>query len=472
MTRTDYLYVAVLTAALVLLTETLLSRARRRARASALSELRKRGFRIPRLRFERRHELRRKILEAGPVRARILEVAARNGEPPERVERRAGRYADEIVPAFSLLSYYRLGAAVARTVLNFFYRVVVERSEARRLHESVPEEAAVVYLMNHRSNVDYVLVGYMLMKHIAISYAVGEWARVWPLEKLFKSFGSYFVRRKFRDELYHAVLAEYVGLITREGVTQGIFLEGGLSRDGRMREPKIGLLDYILETSADPEFERPLLFVPCGINYDRVIEDRVLRAENEGDERALRPLRRFIGTCRYVFQNAYRAARGHFKRYGTAAVAIGTPFDARAYLRSLPFDWFALPRQRRMEEVKTLADLLMRQVALAVPVLSVPLVAQAWRAFPGPAAPRGAILDSLARVRGRVRGGGGREPGRRKPDEEILREALVVLAPRRIMRERGGDIVVPASEAPTLEYYARSLDHFLAPPAGAEAASP
>jgi hypothetical protein len=28
---------------------------------------------------------------------------------------------------------------------------------------------------------------------VALSYAVGEWARVWPLEHLFRSFGSYFV---------------------------------------------------------------------------------------------------------------------------------------------------------------------------------------------------------------------------------------------------------------------------------------
>src|SRR4029077_6242734 len=65
---------------------------------------------------------------------------------------------------------------------------------------------------------------------VAISYAVGEWARAFPLERMFKAFGAYFVRRKFREPLYHAVLERYVQLITREGVTQGIFLEGGLTR--------------------------------------------------------------------------------------------------------------------------------------------------------------------------------------------------------------------------------------------------
>lgn len=470
MSLTDVALTAALAVLLALLTEAAVTRARDRARASALSELRKRGFRIARLRFARRPEIRRQILQAPVVRDRIREAAEREGRPASDIERRAGRYADEIVPAFSLLSYYRLGAAVARTILNFFYRVVVERSEARRFHESVPADASVVYVMNHRSNVDYVLVGHMLMKFIAISYAVGEWARVWPLEKLFKSFGSYFVRRKFHNDLYHAVLAEYVRLMTREGITQGIFLEGGLSRDGALREPKIGLLDYILQTYADPSVRRPLYFVPCGINYDRVIEDRVLRAEKEGDARALRPLRRFVGTCDYVFKNAYRAARGHFKRYGVAAVGIGDPFDAQAYLRSRPFDWFSLSRPQRLEEVKKLAELLMTQIARAIPVLAVPLAAAAWRREPSEApVPRKSFLDRIARVREEVRRGGGRELGRRKSDEEVLQEALTVLAPRKMMRGEDGSVFVPPSEEPTLEYYARSLDHFLATPAASRA---
>ena len=95
--------------------------------------------------------------------------------------------------------------------------------------------------MNHRSNADYVLVGYVLSGQVAISYAVGEWARAFPLEFIFKSFGAYFIRRKYREKLYHTVLEQYVQLITRNGVTQGIFLEGGLSRDGRLGKAKIGL---------------------------------------------------------------------------------------------------------------------------------------------------------------------------------------------------------------------------------------
>ena len=64
--------------------------------------------------------------------------------------------------------------------------------------------------------------------------------------------------------------------ITRDGVTQGIFPEGGLTRDGRLRPVKIGLLDYLLGAAADPALAARLHVVPVAMNYDRVLEDRTL----------------------------------------------------------------------------------------------------------------------------------------------------------------------------------------------------
>src|SRR5258708_32488790 len=138
---------------------------------------------------------------------------------------------------------------------------------------SLPENATAVFLINHRSNFDYVVVGWALARQVAVSYAVGEWARVFPLDALFKAFGGFFVRRGFPDPLYHTVLRQYLQLITRRGVTQGIFPEGGLPRDGSLLPPNVGLLDAILQLSAEPDFDRELFFVPVGINYDRVLED-------------------------------------------------------------------------------------------------------------------------------------------------------------------------------------------------------
>ena len=88
--------------------------------------------------------------------------------------------------------------------------------------------------------------------------------------------GAYFVRRNSGDALYRTVLARYVQMASAAGVTQAVFPEGGLSVDGRLRAPRFGLLDYMLKSfdERDEEDRRDLVFIPVGLNYDRVLEDR------------------------------------------------------------------------------------------------------------------------------------------------------------------------------------------------------
>ena len=63
-------------------------------------------------------------------------------------------------------------------------------------------------------------------------------------------------------------------MATEEGTTQAIFPEGGLSLDGRVGAAKMGLLSYILQDFGPDH--RDVVFVPVGIGYDRVLEDRLL----------------------------------------------------------------------------------------------------------------------------------------------------------------------------------------------------
>jgi 1-acyl-sn-glycerol-3-phosphate acyltransferase len=117
------------------------------------------------------------------------------------------------------------------------------------------------------------------------------------LDALFKAFGGFFVRRGFPDPLYHTVLRRYLQLITRRGVTQGIFPEGGLTRDGALRPPKVGLLDALIQLADESE----LYFVPVGINYDRVLEDEALLAELRGREGPPSRLAQVRGTLRLLW---------------------------------------------------------------------------------------------------------------------------------------------------------------------------
>jgi glycerol-3-phosphate O-acyltransferase len=322
--------------------------------------------------------------------------------------------------------------------------------------------------MNHRSNADYVLVGYVLSGRVAISYAVGEWARTFPLEYIFKSFGAYFVRRKYREPLYHKVLERYVQLITCNGVTQGIFLEGGLSRDGKLGKAKIGLLDYLLGVARDPAMRRRLHIVPVAINYDRVLEDRSLLRELDAREGRKSPPRhaQLAEVLHYVSWNIVRLVTRRWKRYGRAAVVVGEPFPLAPWLDAqgrAVGDLFALSRPERLARVQQLADLALEKIAALVPVTSVSLACAAIQSFDGDFIDHQRLLDRMTEMRDVLRDLNARVIRHDGAIEETFDRAWRMLDMRRILVRSGdGYAILPASR-PLVSYYANSIAHLLGP---------
>lgn len=416
--------------------------------------------RLDRHQLQQRRHTHRALHEDPVVNAAIAEHARTTGLPEAEVRRRVDEYIAEIVPHFSVLSYYKIGYNLAKIFVNLFYKVSVDYQDEASL-EQIPKQDVVVYLMNHRSNADYVVLAYVLAYGVHVSYAVGEWARAWPLEYVFKSFGAYFIRRRFREPLYHAVLERYVQLITRSGVTQGIFPEGGLTRDGRLRPPKLGLLDYICRTVNDPAFTRDIWLVPVAINYDRVLEDRSLIRELVDQGRRPGRLSQLVTVTRYVARNVGRMLTGRLKRYGRVAVNFGTPRSVRDWLATAPAGVLDWPKEQRLPELDRLAREMMDRIGAIVPVTPVPLAACALLSLGQTAVSRSALLERMDQLRDRlrdvnakvVRGGAG--------IADIWDRAWRMLKLRRLVVEDGDSLFVLPRGRPLLEYYANSIAHLL-----------
>ena len=187
----------------------------------------------------RRHDMIQRLIY-DPQVAKAAQIHAHETDIPEGVAyEQARRYAREIVPSFSAFTYFSFAIRVARLLSNAFYNVRLSYEDENALKEIDPE-ATVVFVMNHRSNMDYVLVTYLAAQQSALSYAVGEWARVWPLSRLIRAMGAYFIRRKSGSDLYRQVLASYVRLATEAGVTQGDVPRRWSEFDGRARPTKAG----------------------------------------------------------------------------------------------------------------------------------------------------------------------------------------------------------------------------------------
>lgn len=385
-------------------------------------------------------------------------VNARDTDRPlELVMADVNRYAREIVPAFNAYFYFRTGYWLARRVAQLLYRVRLGWVDEDSL-ATIDPRATVVFVMNHRSNMDYVLVAYLAAARTALSYAVGEWARVWPLQSLVRSMGAYFVRRRSRNPLYRTVLARYVQMATAGGVTQAMYPEGGLSRDGLLREPRLGLLDYLLR-DWDPGGERDLLFIPVGLNYDRVLEDRTLLLALADGTPQPSVRRAALTSARFVLRNLRLMVSNQWHRFGYACVSFGRPLSMREWLAERHSDLRHLDRDQRFAHIQELATDLMRAVGDVVPVVPVPLVAEVFLRHPGRSLTTLEIKAAAAARIEQLRQRGACVYIPRQDREYAIEVGLRMLRMRHLVSEHDGLWTANPAEETTLRYYANSIAH-------------
>lgn len=403
----------------------------RRRAERVVAELNKRLERpIQPFKLLRRQDMIQRVIFDAQVTQAVTDHAKMHGVREDVAFETARRYAREIVPSFSASAYFGFATRAARLVSTLVYDIEVVREE--QALADIHEDATVVFVMNHRSNMDYVLVTYLAARQSALSYAVGEWARVWPLSRLIRAMGAYFIRRKTRNALYRKVLARYVVMATRAGVTQAMFPEGGLSRDGGLGKPKLGIYSYLVE--AHQTTGRDVVFVPVSLTYDRVIEDRILvAAHGVAQPRFRATLPEAVG---FVWTYLWARLTGRLGRFGRAAVVFGTPLSLGA--RSGPVEAGALAAE--ME----------RRIAAQMPVLPVPLACAALLSLGGTA-----NRDGLSAEMGRLRSLLPPSVPVFLPDTDVVADPLRTLLARGILSEDDGRLTV--AEPGLVAFYARSV---------------
>lgn len=414
-------------------------------------------LKLQRFKMTRRRVLIDRLQSDPEVILAVEEHAREFGISPEAAAKQARSYAMEIVPSFSTYAYFRVGTRLARLISRSLYRVRLGSVDPRAL-DGVPPNASVIFVINHRSNIDYILVTYVAATASALSYAVGEWAQVFGLRELIRSMGAYFIRRNSKDKLYRRVLARYVDMATKAGVVQAVFPEGGLSRDGLLKPAKLGLLTYMV-SDFDPHGGRDVVFVPVGLNYDRVLEDRILLAAAATPEGKAPRFAFSFGTfLRYQLRSLWLRLTGRWHRYGYACVSFGRPVSLRGYLAGRGLDLRALTPDARRMEVEALGASLMRDVGRVVPALPVPLAATA-------------LLDAnrpltTFELKGRIQAliealeASGHYVHIPRGDRDYAVEAgLRVLRERKLVTFEDGTYTVLPDEVHVLRYYANSLAH-------------
>lgn len=415
------------------------------------------ALQIPAFHRTKRQVLIDRLLYDPKVVEAVDEQAREHGLPRKVALARVETYAREIVPAFNAYFYFRIGYWMSRKVAQLLYRVRMGATDEAGLATVAPG-STVVFLMNHRSNMDYILVGYLAASRTALSYAVGEWARIWPLQTLIRSTGAYFVRRNSGDPLYRRVLERYIHMATSAGVPQAVYPEGGLSRDGRLRRPKLGVLDYMLR-GFDPQGERDLVFIPVGINYDRVLEDRTLLLDTQPEARRPGAGKAARTTFRFVLRNLSLMLRSRWHRFGYACVSFGTPVSMRRWLTERNLDLRKLDKEARAEPLERLGAELMGAVGRVIPALPVPLVASVFVDRPEDALSELDLKAEVHRRMAELEAAGAHVYIPRRDREYAITAGLRMLTLRHLVEEADGLFRACPEEMRVLRYYANSIAH-------------
>ncbi len=390
----------------------------------------------------------------------IKESAGKHDMPVEMVQKKVMSYAREIVPSFNAYFYFRIGYFIAKKAARLLYSVRVDLLKNEQYNQIDPD-STVVFVMNHRSNMDYILVAFLAAERTTLSYAVGEWAKIWPLHMLFRFMGAFFVRRNSNNPLYRRVLERYIHMATREGVCQAVFLEGGLTRDGRLQKPKLGLMDYMLR-QFDLKNDRNIVFIPVGINYDRTIEDRTLLRSLEPGVEKRSVWFVFKTTFGFVFNTLVRMILSRWKRYGYACVNFGTPVSVNEYCCKEGVDFKNLPRKERFSEVEKLSSKLLSSIGSVIPIVPVALIATV---FVNEMDSMFTIFDIEKKVQGvlnRLQECGA--PVLEVPSstrKHAIADAVDMLALRKIITVYKDKFRANPMEEKILHYYANSISHWL-----------
>lgn len=406
-----------------------------------------------------RHTQVEALLSSPEVRAAIESEAARDGISMEEAAARARRHALAIASDYSY-AVVRAG----EIFLTWLWTRLFDGVEVRNFEILSPLAAAngIVYLPCHRSHLDYLLLSYVIFRggltppHIA----AGDNLDLPLLGPLLRRGGAFFLRRSFKgDPLYATVFVEYLQRMLARGFPVEYFIEGGRSRSGRMLPPKTGLLGMTVQGFVR-HHERPLVFVPVYIGYEKLAEGSSFVNELAG-----RPKQR---ESWWGLLSSVRLLRRHF---GRVYVNFGAPLDLADWLDRHHPDWKSAGAAELgagdalRVAVGEIAGEVARRINVATLVNPVNLVALALLGTPKATADADALSRQIEHLQALLPAAQAEALVAPAAGKDCIAAALKLEAVHRIEHPLGALIGANAGEAALLAYFRNNVIHLYAMPA-------
>ncbi len=284
-----------------------------------------------------RWEIKEIILHNQDLRKRMERRARSNNRSLEDVRKEADGYLDEIATDLNL-SYAHIWERFLTWIWHTLYDGIELDVKSLDLVKQAANKAPVIYVPCHKSHIDYLILSYLLYTHHLNLplVAAGKNLAFWPLGRIFRKSGAFFIRRSFLGQKFYTdVFATYIKTLVNEGHNLEFFIEGGRSRTGKLVLPKLGLLAILMQ-AVEEGYCNDLIFVPTAINYDRVLEEGAYLKEIKGSTKQEENISQLV-----------RARRVLKKRYGRVYVKCAQPMSIKSYMSRFGLDFNTMkPKER------------------------------------------------------------------------------------------------------------------------------
>ncbi len=247
----------------------------------------------------------------------VARLAIEEDKPLGQMQRKTARYLKEIAATHSPYVIDIVTGIMAWILSLGYKQLEYSASELRELYQ-IGETHPLVFLPSHKSNSDHLALQYVLYQNEfpPNHTAGGINMNFFPIGPLLRRSGIFFIRREFKNnEPYKFVLRQYIDYLLEKRFPLEWYLEGGRSRTGKLRPPRLGMLAYVVDTYLRGLVE-DVVFIPVAISYDQISDIRSYATEQLGGKKEQES---FAWALRFI-SNLHR-------RYGSIHVRFGEPLS-------------------------------------------------------------------------------------------------------------------------------------------------
>jgi glycerol-3-phosphate O-acyltransferase len=391
------------------------------------------------------------------LRRTLLDIARERSRTPESVEKEARKDLREIAARYNPLAVDLLKRFLDFVFHRIYDGVDVDEEGMKRL-VAASRKAPLILCPCHKSHIDYMILS-MICDDYGLQpphVAAGDNLDFWPVGRLLRAGGAYFIRRSFRgDRIYSATMAAYVKRLLQDGFTQEFFIEGGRSRTGKLLAPKFGMLT--LEVEAWLTGVRPdAYFAPVSLSYEKIVEAGAYQRELLGGEKQKEDAKALLGATKVLRS-----------RYGRITIRVDEPISLAQMFRERGVDPKACTPEEKKKVVQQLGLRIAAGINAAAPLAPMGLAAAVLLSHDRRALSETEILDRAEFLHAAALDNGAR--GRADSVRPVVLDALATLCAGGTLErhEAGGErfYAVPDGRRMELDYHKNGILHFLVAPA-------